>query len=107
MTKEKWLDLKEKIHSKFEVIENKQGTIEDVPDSHTETVVFSGPLGKVKIEWHSKPKTLGEDTLYSNRVGGRVEVKKIYSDTERSEFIKVFLDKNGEWEEISAGDFQL
>ena len=105
MTKDKWLDLKDRIEDKFGVREYKKDILEDVPDSVVEILIFDSPLGKIKLEWVSKPKTLGEKTVYSNRIGSNVKVDKIYSEDERAEYLKAYKDLDGEWEEINSNSF--
>ena len=105
MTKEKWLDLKDRIEENFEVEKFFKSDLENVPNSVVETIIFVSPIGKIKLEWISKPKTLGEKTQYSNRVGSYVQVDKIYSETERSEFLKAYKYENDDWQEISTHDF--
>jgi len=105
MTKDKWLDLKDKVREKFDVEEEKSNTLEDVPDSVCETLIFSSPLGKIKLEWISKPRTLNEKTIFSNRIGSNVKVEKVYSQDERAEFLKAYKWESDEWEEINADSF--
>lgn len=105
MTKEKWLDLKDKIKDKFGIEQEQKSTLEDVPDSVVETLIFDSPLGKIKLEWISKPKTLGEKTIYSNRIGSNVKVDKIYSEDEKAEYIKAYKLDVDEWEEIKSDAF--
>lgn len=105
MTHDKWLDLKDKIKGKFGVENFNKSVLENVPDSITETLIFNGPLGKIKLEWISKPKTLGEKTTYSRRIGSQVAVEKVYSQDERSEFLKAYKWEEGEWQELSTSSF--
>lgn len=105
MTKDKWLDLKDKVREKFDLEEEKANALEDVPDSVCETLIFSSPLGKIKLEWISKPRTLDEKTIFSNRIGSNVKVEKVYSEDERSEYIKAYKFNIDEWEEINADSF--
>lgn len=107
MTYNAWLNLKDKITEKFKVEDYKKGVLEQVPDSVCETLIFTGPNGKIKLEWISKPKTLGEKTLYSARVGSTVKVDKIYSQDEKAEFLKAYQDKSGTWEEINLQNFNF
>ena len=107
MTKEKWLDLKDKIEDKFGIESYTSNSLEDVPNSTIETLIFSSPIGKIKLEWVSKPRVLDEKTTYSNRIGSEVKVEKVYSETDRSEFLKAFQDEAGEWIEISTNNFNF
>ncbi len=105
MTRDKWLDLKDKIEDKFGIEEYNQSVLENVPNSIVEVLIFKSPLGKIKLEWISKPKTLGEKTVYSRRIGSNVKVEKIYSEDERSEYIKAYKLAGDEWAEISSDSF--
>lgn len=101
MTYEKWLDLKDKISSNFKIEEYKKEPLKNGPDSVSEILIFNGPNGKIKLEWISKPKTLGEKTIYSGRVGADVKVEKVYSQDEKSEFLKVYRFIDDDWQEIN------
>lgn len=107
MTRDKWLDLKDKIEEQFGVEEYNKSVLEGVPDSVVEILIFNNPLGKIKLEWISKPKILGEKTTYSRRIGSDVKVDKVYSQDERSEFLKVYKQEGDEWEEIPTDQFSL
>lgn len=107
MTYDKWLDLKDKIAIKFQIEEYKKDVLENVADAICETLIFMGPTGKIKLEWISKAKILGEKTLYSGRLGADVKVEKIYSDSEKSEFLKAYQLKAGEWQEINIQNFSF
>lgn len=107
MTRGKWLDLKDKIKEQFEIESEEEKTLDNAPDSILETLIFTSPLGKIKLEWHSRPRTLEEKTIYSNRIGSDVKIEKVYSNQERSEFLKAFKEENGDWEEISPTTFNF
>jgi len=107
MTKEKWLDLKQSISEKFGIESEEKKALEYAPDSVVESLIFNGPVGKIKLEWVSKPKVLGEKTSYSRRIGGNINVEKIYSEDERSEFIKAYKFEDDEWQEISTQTFNF
>lgn len=105
MTRDKWLDLKDKIKTNFKIEEEYSRSLENVPTAVVEGLIFTSPLGKIKIEWVSKPKTLGEKTAYSNRIGSQVKVEKVYAVDERSEFIKAYRLVDEDWDEISGANF--
>ena len=107
MTKDKWLDLKDKVKDKFILESDKKSTFKDVPNSVVESLIFNGPLGKIKLEWISKPRVLDEKTTYSNRIGSNVKVDKVYSEDERSEYLKAYKFDNGEWDEINVDSFSF
>ena len=105
MTHDKWLDLIDKIDDKFGISEEHRSRLEDVPESTVETLIFGSPLGKIKLEWISKPRTLGEKTTYSRRIGSDVKVDKVYSQDEQVEYLKAYKEIDGEWSEINPNSF--
>jgi len=107
MTYNSWLDLKDKISEKFQIEDYQKGILEDMPDSHLEILIFKSQNGKIKLEWISKPRVLGEKTLYSNRIGGNVKVDRIYSPDEKVEFLKAYQEKDRVWEEINLQNFNF
>ena len=96
MTYNAWLNLKDKINEKFKVEDYQKSVLEEVPDSVCETLIFNGPNGRIKLQWISKPKTLGEKTLYSGRVGSHVKVDKIYSADEKAEIVAYIIAYDAE-----------
>ena len=105
MTKEKWLDLIDKIEAGFGIQEKyKEELGKDVPGER-EIIIFNSPvLGKVKLEWIEKPRVVNEKTIYSNRIGSDVKVEKVYDENETVNYMNAYKwNKAGEeWEKISA-----
>lgn len=106
MTQERWEEIKEKIESKFKIIEKNVETLEN--KGTKEIIEFEGPLGKIKLEFVNQPKVLDKKTQYSNRIGGQINVEYIYSDSEMNSYLKVYRqDEIGEWEEIKQTEFYI
>jgi len=104
MTIEKWGDIKEKIKSSFEVLD--ESVIKDEERfEKTEIIEFNGPMGKMKVEWITRPKVLDKKTNYSNRIGSSVSVDYVYSDNEVTHTFKVYKAEGEAWQEINAGAF--
>ncbi|GAI46395.1 unnamed protein product, partial [marine sediment metagenome] len=57
MTKDRWLELKDKIKDKFGIEGQKVEKLEE-GEGEREIVEFSGPLGKMKMECIVRPKVL-------------------------------------------------
>lgn len=107
MIKEKWLDLKSDIKDKFKIEEEFSGPPgEDIPGVK-ETIIFTSPLGKIKLEWVEKPRTIGEKTTFSQRVGSHVRVEKKYDTTDLVSYMNAFkFDTiSGDWLEIKTEIF--
>lgn len=101
MTKEQWLETKEKIDDAFGI--DKEGT-EQEGQSTIEWIMFKNPKGVMKLEWHDEPKKIDEHTLSSKRIGSNVTIEPVYSQTERIQRIVLLLQepKTGEWIESDA-----
>jgi len=106
MTYERWQELRESIREKYEVEEEKTDANSDGVGT-CETVIFSGPGGRIKLELIKRPVKIGTKTHYSNRIGSDVAVEHEYSATEESITLKAFRFDNEEqeWEEINAHSF--
>ncbi len=105
MTLSKWQDILDKIQQKFPDATYSTDEIDDDSGGKREIVEFSGPIGNVRLEFVTKPKFLGEDTIYSNRIGSDVTVTKRYDENETVSYMKAYVEKDGEWEEVSAEAF--
>ena len=84
MQPDRWEDVKGIIKDQFEVIDESEGEIEDIPRSRVERMEFEGPLGKMKVEFETKPIVLDKKTTYSKRMGDTAAVEYIYSEDEYS-----------------------
>ena len=105
MSPDKWEEIKEMAKKNFEVLEvarnEKDGVI-------TEELIFNGPLGKMKLEFVSKPLVLSKKVHYSKRMGDTAKVDYITSDTEKTNTLFAYKwDMAGEnWVEINAASFE-
>lgn len=96
MTKEQWLQTKEKIDDSFGI---EQEGAENEGNVTIEWIIFKNPKGVMKLEWHDEPKKIGEHTLSSKRIGSNVTIEPVYSETERIQRIELFVQdaSTGEW----------
>jgi len=95
MIPDKWEQIKELAQSNFEILDSGEEPVEDIPNSKLEFLEFIGPLGKMRLEFITKPKVLDKKTLYSGRIGGDVKVDYIYSEDEM-----VYVFKAYKWDEV-------
>jgi len=109
MTKEKWQDILENINEKFSVEEKGDEHLDDEGGVDIKFVVFTGPLGKVRLEFISKPAILDRKTTYSKRIGSETNIEYVYSETERTEKLNAYKwdDLTQDWVEIEAKNFAL
>lgn len=103
MHPDKWPEIKEKIKSSFVVAAERLEKDEERSEQ-TEILEFQGPLGKMKVEWISRPKVLNTKTHYSNRIGSNVQVDYIYSPDELTHTLKVYQwdEARGDWQKVES-----
>ena len=109
MTRDKWLNLLDMVEAKVGIDRNyKEDLAEDIP-GEKQVVEFTGPLGKIKLEWVEKARLMDEKTTYSNRIGSRVKIDKIYSKTEKVNYINAhkWNELKKDWDRIDEGEFNL
>ena len=72
----------------------------------TETVVWTGPQGKMKLARTTRPLVVDKKTHFSNRVGGGTHVEYIYSKTESTSRVRLYRWKEAvsDWEEVDAAE---
>jgi hypothetical protein len=90
MLPERWEEIKEKVKAGFEVED--EGVYED--EEHggtiTEYIEFSGPLGRLRLEFETRAKLLETKTKYHKRIGSETTVKNVYSPTEKAYSLGVY-----------------
>lgn len=101
MNETRWGEIRDKIQEKFgieeEGRESREGGIE------VNWLEFSGPQGKMRLEYVVKPKFLETKTIYSKRAGTHARVvKPVTSAEEKVRFVKAYLWQNEKWQEIKA-----
>jgi len=107
MTREKWEQIKGDIKDKFQVEDEGQTHLEEEGGVDIEYIVFNGPLGKMQLEFISKPVVLDKKTTYSRRIGSDTRVEYVYSQDERTETLKVYQwdEAQNDWVEVDGSMF--
>ena len=107
MMPEKWKIIKGNIKDKFEIDDEGSEHIDDEGGVDIEFVVFQGPLGKMRLEFVSKPIVLDRKTTYSRRIGSETKIDYVYSEDEKSHVMTAYKWNDGdeEWVEVDAGSF--
>jgi len=108
MTEEKWKNIVGQIKDSFKVEDEGQEHLDERGGIDVEFIIFNGPLGRMKLEFISKPVVLDKKTTYSNRIGSDTKVDYVYSEEERTEKLMAYKwDEDQEiWVEIEAGAFE-
>lgn len=109
MFPEKWQQIVGNIKDNFEVFEHEKQHLEKQGGIDVESIIFKGPLGKMKLEFIIKPVVLDRKTKYSNRLGAETVVEYVYSPDEKSHRLKAYKwdEAMGDWLEMEAKKFDL
>jgi len=107
MTPEKWENLISDIKDKFEVEDEGRQHLEEHGGTDIEFIIFKNPLGRIKLEFVTKPLVLEKKTYYSQRIGSKTAVEYIYSPDEKTYKLLAYKwDENQQdWVEIDAENF--
>lgn len=99
MTDQRWEQVGQLIQQHMTVEEHDTGELESEPGS-VEWYVFSGPLGRMRIERHTRPRVTGSHMITSKRAGAGGREEKEYSETDTVSFIKLWKWENNNWQEV-------
>lgn len=107
MLPEKWENLVDDIKDKFEVEKQDKEHLDDQGGTDIEFIIFKSPLGRIKLEFITKPVVLDKKTFYSQRIGSETKVEYVYSEDEKS--YKLIAHKwdedQNDWAEIDVESF--
>lgn len=108
-----WETMKENLRKRFEVEE--EGTEELMVETQDGPVlkgtgnflVFSTPVGRVKLSFEKKPMLLDKKEHYSHRAGQAARIDYQFSETEFTYKLHAYKwnDNTEEWKEIDAENF--
>jgi hypothetical protein len=105
MTQEKWEQIVALAKEKFKIESHETEPMEDIPDGTVEQLIFEGPIGRMKLEFSSKPLVLSTKAVGSKRIGSEQTVEYETSDTERTLTFKAYKANSSDgWVEIEAGE---
>ena len=106
MNDQRWEEVLRRLDRQFGGLE-----FDEVEDEETraivESVIWSGPRGRLKLTRTTRPLVVDKKLHFSNRSGGGSHVEYVYSDTETSSRIRLYLWSAplNDWEEIDASAF--
>lgn len=113
MTEERWSEIQDLVKEKFEILEEKTeplmlktGTGEEKKIGDKEVLIFSGPVGKTKLEYIVKPVVLDKKEHYTKRMGTAATTEYILSDSEFVRRLEIFVEKDGQWQKVNASMFE-
>ncbi|OGF24297.1 hypothetical protein A3H66_02070 [Candidatus Falkowbacteria bacterium RIFCSPLOWO2_02_FULL_45_21] len=109
MTSEKWQQIVGNIKDNYEVEECEKRYLEEQGGVEVEYIIFKGPLGRMKLEFITKPAVIDKKTKYSNRLGAETVVEYVYSPKEKSHKLKAYKwdEAINDWLEMEAKKFDI
>jgi len=107
MNQERWQEILGNIKDNFELEDEGKIHLDDEGGVDIEFAEFMGPLGKMRLEFISKPVVLDKKTIYSKRIGSETKVDYVYSEEEKSHQLIAYKwsDDQDDWVEVEAGAF--
>ncbi len=107
MTPEKWTNTVNNIKDKFPVKNEGELSIDEEGGIEIKFIEFDGPIGRMRLEFVSRPVIIDKKTNFSKRIGSETQVTYVYSNEERSHKLIAYKwnDYENDWEEIEAGTF--
>lgn len=110
MSPDKWKTIKGQILDNFKNVEQVKEALEEPEVGECEILEFDGPLGRMRIEFITRPVVLDKVTHGSRRIGSDHSVEYIYATDEFSHLLKAYKwnQDNNDWLEIDLkGSFNL
>ncbi len=92
---DRWREVVSQIQDNFEVEEHETIKSEEAGGEDIETIVFTSQLGRLKLEFISRPKVIDKKITYSNRIGSESSVEYVYDPKEKSYQLLVYR-----WSEV-------
>lgn len=97
MQPEKWQQTKDQIKETFSGVEVIQEKLTAPQVGEKETLIFNSPLGRMKLEYLTRPVVLEKKTLGSRRIGSHTAVEYVYAPDQFSYELKAY-----KWDEETA-----
>ncbi|MFA5967565.1 MAG: hypothetical protein WC805_03620 [Patescibacteria group bacterium] len=105
MDQEKWGEILDRVQAQFTVLEDTKAPGED-EIGEIETLIFTGPLGKIKLLWITRPVVLDKKIIGAHRRGtSSAQYEYIYSPTEITHKLEAYREVDGEWQTFDSSVF--
>jgi hypothetical protein len=104
MTKEKWGEILDKVSESFTVEDQGKEALTDVLNGSVEFIVFTSPMGKIRLELETTPRVESTKAAGGSKYGAGSFVEKVYSDTDTVNTFSAWKEVDGEWEAMSGFD---
>jgi hypothetical protein len=104
MTPERWKEISSTAKDRFKVTNEGEEQIDEEGGINISFLEFESPMGKIRLEFVTKPVVTGKKTSYSKRIGSETQVEYQYSETETSSKLLTYKwdEDEGDWIEIES-----
>ena len=109
MIPDKWQDTLGHIKDNFDHENESKEHIDDDGGIDIHSIEFSGPLGRMRLEYVTKPAILDKKTSYSKRIGSETQIDYVYSEDEKTNQLIAYRwdEAQDDWVEIDSKNFDL
>src|SRR5688572_11839319 len=98
MNDSKWADVLDNVQSNFTVEDEGREELPDVPNGSVEFVVFTSPMGRIRLQRETRPRVEETKAFGGSKYGAGQMIEKIYSATDMVHHFSAWKDVDGEWE---------
>lgn len=104
---DRWKNTLDHIKENFKIDDQGSEHIDEEGGIDIDYIVFDGPLGRMRLEYVSRPVILDKKTTYSKRIGSETKIDYIYSETERSQQLIAYKwdEAEDDWVEMDGKMF--
>ena len=104
MQPDKWQQIKGQIQDTFKEVKVTKEVLSEPERGEIEVLSFDGPLGKMRVEYITRPVVTDKKTHGSRRIGSDTAVEYVYSEDEFSHQLKVYRwdEAQEDWVEIQG-----
>ena|SRR5688572_30445377 len=100
MTDAKWGETIDKIQESFGIEDQGREELEDVPGGYVEFVIFTSPMGTIRLERAITPRVEKTRASGGSKYGAGSMVEKVYSETDTVKTFSAWKEVDGEWEKF-------
>ena len=96
MNSDRWEQILATVRSTFEVEDSGRETSEERGGTEIEYIIFSGPMGRLRLEFLTHGVRTSMKTLYKKRIGADITVEETYNPNEKVSQFSVW-----KWDEVT------
>jgi hypothetical protein len=107
MNDQRWEEVLRRLDKQFGDLEFDE-VEDDATRSTVESVIWTGPAGRMRLTRTTRPLVLDSKRHFSNRAGAGSHVEYVYSKTEITQKVKLYQwnAARNDWDEMDASLFE-